>query len=174
MNYLEYIKSIPKYQTGGYFLPTPDVSTNPDAPFVGIEQYLRNKLTENPERFRTMSNNAQYEATNVQIQDQLNMSEQFRDEFNQLGIPFNPVDNMRSQMPLINLAYDVRHAREPFARAARRGEISEADAQKLNALDDLSKRIWAAYDTKSPEVDSLYNKSREYWNKYRSLVNANK
>jgi hypothetical protein len=141
MNYLEYIKSIPKYQTGGYFLPTPDVSTNPDAPIVGLEQYLRNKLTENPERFRTMANNAQYEARNVQIQDQLNMSEQFRDEFNQLGIPFKPVDDMGSQMPLINLAYDVRHAREPFAVAARRGEISEADAQKLNALDDLSKRI---------------------------------
>lgn len=141
MNYLEYIKSIPKYQTGGYFLPTPDVSTNPNAPFVGIEQYLRNELTENPERFRTMANNAQHEAMNTEAQDQLNMSEQFREEFNQLGIPFNPVNNMGSQMPLINLADDVRAARELFARAARRGEISEADAQKLKALDDLSKRL---------------------------------
>lgn len=111
MNYLEYIKSIPKYQTGGYFLPTPAVSTNPDAPVVGAEQRLRNKLTENPERFRTMANNAQYEARNVQIQDQLNMSEQFRDEFNQLGVRFKPVDNM-GMMPLINLVYDVKDEKQ--------------------------------------------------------------
>lgn len=173
MNYLEYIKSIPKYQTGGYFLPTPDISTNPDAPVVGAEQRLRNKLTENPERFRTLTGNVYDQMTNTRIQDQLNMSEQFRDEFNQLGIPFNPVNNMGSQMPLINLAYDVRSVREPLAIAARRGEISEADAQKLNAMDNLSKRLWNAYDTWSPEADSLYQKGKEYWQAYSTLKKEN-
>jgi hypothetical protein len=142
MNYLEYIKSIPKYQTGGYFLPTPDVSTNPDAPVVGAEQRLRNELTKYPERFKLMSHNATRHAMNTEAQDQLKMSEQFRDEFNQLGIPFKPVDDMGSQMALINLAYDVSDEQELLLRAIRRGEISEADGrQKLNALGDLKKRL---------------------------------
>ena len=173
MNYLEYIKSIPKYQTGGYFLPTPDVSTNPDAPVVGAEQRLRNKLTENPERFRTMSHNATYEAMNTKAQDQLKMAEQFRDEFNQLGIPFKPVNNMGSMMPLVNLSYNVQHELEPFRRAARHGKISEADAQKLNAMEDLETRLWNAYDTKSPKVDSLYKKGQEYWQAYSTLKKEN-
>jgi hypothetical protein len=108
MNYLEYIRTIPKYQTGGYFLPTPAVSTNPDAPIVGAEQRLRNELTNYPKRFYYKSSNARYDAMMTDIQDQLNDAEQFRDELDQLGVRFKPVDDMGSMMPLINLVYDVK------------------------------------------------------------------
>lgn len=173
MNYLEYIKSIPKYQNGGYFLPTPDVSTNPDAPVVDAEQRLRNELTNYPKRFYYKSNNARYDAMMTDVQDQLDDAEQFRDELDQLGVRFKPVDDMGSMMPLINLVYDVKDEEQRLWEAANRGEISEADAQKLNALKDLRKRLWDAYDTKSPKVDSLYNKSREYWKAYTTLKKEN-